>query len=51
MTWTLRFLVLFFITSQQGIIIGGGTPEAKHIQKTLLQEYDFSPNFLAQEIF
>jgi hypothetical protein len=34
------------IRSQTGIIVGG-SPEAKHIEKTLLLEYDFSQNFFA----
>jgi hypothetical protein len=40
----------FSIIIQNGIIVGG-SPEAKHIEKTILQEYDVSQNLLASEIF
>jgi hypothetical protein len=43
-------LVLFCGKSQKGIIVGGN-PEAKNIEKTHLQEYDFFQNFFASEIF
>jgi hypothetical protein len=42
-----QILGTFYIISQKGIIVGE-TPEAKHIEKTLFQEYNFSQNFLHQ---
>jgi hypothetical protein len=41
-----RIFGTFSIRSQKGIIVGGN-PEAKHIEKTLLQKYDFSQKFFA----
>jgi hypothetical protein len=41
-----RIFGTFFIISKKYIIIGE-SPEAKQIEKTLLQEYDFSQNIFA----
>jgi hypothetical protein len=37
----------FYIISKKGIIVEE-SPEAKHIEKTLLQEYYFSQNFFVK---
>jgi hypothetical protein len=42
-----RSFATFSIISQKCIIVGGGSTEAKHVEKTLLQENDVSQNFLA----
>jgi hypothetical protein len=46
MTWIFGFFCSFCGISQKGIIVGE-SPEAKNIEKTLLQEYDLFQNFFA----